>query len=276
MFDPSHTINMAQPINWQHPLNRGLISRWKVLPLSSHGTTWRDICGRHQAALTNTPTWQGPLGRPNSTGSLLLNGSTQRGRVTNTPLLNPSTITVSAWIKVIGIDVIQAICSKDDYSASGAQRVWQFRVNASNVIQFIPFNASTNGSYAGTVTVNDSKWHHVAGTWDGVTIYVYVDGKRDGAGSAYSGSLRTGQTNAVTIGDDDTADGVGDTPADFFSGNMDDICLYNRALSTSELAQLYVLSRQSASPLLQYVPSITKAGAIISAFSPRRLLSGVG
>jgi hypothetical protein len=69
---------------------------------------------------------------------------------------------------------------------------------------------SSNPNYP--TTYFDNNWHHLAFTWDGTTLYVYIDGTKD-AGTAYN-----------TI---------------FGQGSLDEVGIWNRALTTTEVATLY-------------------------------------
>ena len=91
--------------------------------------------------------------------------------------------------------------------------------------------------YAATSTtaVNDNKWHHVVGTYDGETVRTYVDGVLEDSNTLPSGNLPS-DTGPLRISADYQT-----TPANFFGGSLDDIRLYNRALSAGEVQRLYAL-----------------------------------
>ena len=213
------TTRAAAPTN-------GLVGYWNFDEGS--GTVANDTSGNNNNGTINGATWTaGKVGN----GALSLNGVNQYITINNSPSLNPIVISISAWIKTDSAGTYKQILTKD---ANEGGRVWQFRISNTNKIQFIPFNSSTNGNYAGSITVTDGLWHHVVGTWDGVTINVYVDGVKDGNGTAFSGSLRTGQGNRVIVGADD----IPPAPQDFFNGSIDEVRVYNRALSATEVSDI--------------------------------------
>src|SRR5205085_5880600 len=76
--------------------------------------------------------------------------------------------------------------------------------------------------------VLDGRFHHVAGTWDGATVAFYVDGVLQG-----SMPLTTPQNNTrdLNIG----FVWGGGTPQRFFSGIIDEVTIYNRALGAGEI-----------------------------------------
>ncbi|MFZ0034844.1 MAG: LamG domain-containing protein, partial [Sedimentisphaerales bacterium] len=73
-------------------------------------------------------------------------------------------------------------------------------------------------------------WHHVAGTYDGTQLRLYVDGK------LVTSIMRTGviatTTFTVSIGRNSEATGR------LFNGTIDDVRIYHGALPTSEIVKL--------------------------------------
>ncbi len=95
------------------------------------------------------------------------------------------------------------------------------------------YNAVVYGDKIATdvATINDGQWHHVAVTISlNDNISFYVDGvltsvsplKVKGAGSNYAW-LRVGQAGYTPLGN-------------YFNGSLDEVQIYNRALSPAEIA----------------------------------------
>ena len=85
------------------------------------------------------------------------------------------------------------------------------------------------GDVMGTKTVNDGQWHHVAIAYDGAgTINVYVDGVVDATAGG-----RNFSTTATTfyIG--------GPTGHAFYAGRLDEVTVYDRALTAAEAGAIY-------------------------------------
>jgi len=84
--------------------------------------------------------------------------------------------------------------------------------------------------------VPDGQWNFVALTYDGTKVVFYINGAVDSSHSR-SGTVRT-NTNSLTIGrhGGDANQSGGDS---FFKGAMDDVRIYNRALTAAEVKQLY-------------------------------------
>ena len=81
--------------------------------------------------------------------------------------------------------------------------------------------------------ITDGAWHHIGLVWDGSYRYLYVDGveaAKDTTAIAYSlksseGGLYIGVGKALDAGT-------------FFSGLIDDVRIYNRAVNAEDIAAL--------------------------------------
>ena len=89
----------------------------------------------------------------------------------------------------------------------------------------------TNGTVA-TDLPSPGSWHHVAGTYNGSVLAIYVDGQLAAQQSA-SGPL------ALTTDPLNIASKPSGNVFTRFNGNLDDVRIYGRALSAAEIAQLY-------------------------------------
>ncbi|MCX5637704.1 MAG: hypothetical protein NTX52_08445, partial [Planctomycetota bacterium] len=150
-------------------------------------------------------------------------------------------ITISAWIKVNKFDKgWQAIITKGGRTWR-LQRGWN-----SSLIEFActgvkvtvrdgsPLDSqlgSTYGSIHGNADVNDGKWHHLAGVYDGSQIYLYVDGILDKSSEAW-GSINTNDY-PVLIGEN------AEEPGRCWNGLIDDIRIYSYALNEAQIKALF-------------------------------------
>jgi hypothetical protein len=82
-------------------------------------------------------------------------------------------------------------------------------------------------------SVNDNAWHHLAGTYDGTTVRVYVDGVQAGSVAASAAVYYPGGSNGVAIGRDGNAD------AAYLAGTIDEVAVYDRALTATEVKRHY-------------------------------------
>jgi len=198
------------------------------------GTSAADSAeGGNDGALINNPQWTtGVAGKALSFDgdgtAVRMSGS---GSLAN---LYKGGVTVSAWIRPTssGGGGRGRIVDKDNNDAG-----WFFSMY-SNRIQFAvdQFNGA-NPSRISTAGVDLNRWQHVAATWDGSAdgsnIHLYVDGVPvDGSAVNGSGTALDDSGVPLTVGNR-----AGDL-ARGFAGGIDEVQVYNRALSASEIHSL--------------------------------------
>ncbi len=95
-----------------------------------------------------------------------------------------------------------------------------------------PHFADFNNDATGSTSLGDSKWHLVVGVYDGVTNYVYVDGNF--AAKAKTAGQGPGDNLDVWIGGDPQYGN-----ARLFNGFMSQAALFNYALSSAQIFQIF-------------------------------------
>lgn len=140
-----------------------------------------------------------------------------------------------------------------DFAPSGAMTIelWAYRASSASIMHLVgkrigcdtmnyqlAFNETSgeglvfgNGGgdeVATGVSLPVNSWHHLAGTFDGTTYRFYLDGALIGANS---GTLGNPNTSPLLIGDAGTCAS--------FVGMMQNISIYNRALSAAEVEAIY-------------------------------------
>jgi hypothetical protein len=84
-----------------------------------------------------------------------------------------------------------------------------------------------------TTRYNDGKWHYILLSYDGILLRLYVDGKQVSA--KYIGGVIPDKN-----GDQPLRIGANSLDEDkFFSGKVDEVRLWNRGLTNSEIAEIY-------------------------------------
>jgi hypothetical protein len=105
--------------------------------------------------------------------------------------------------------------------------------NGNAVIEFV--DSSTRHAATSTTDLSDGEWHHVLGTYDGETLHIYVDGELEDSNTDPSTAL------PVASGDLRIGADYQPTPANFFTGSLDDVRVYNSAVSAEEARRIYGL-----------------------------------
>lgn len=89
------------------------------------------------------------------------------------------------------------------------------------------------GAASSSVSISTGVFSHVAGVYDGSIIKVYVNGVLEGSSNFIGNTL--GNAHPLRIGVDSTES------ANFFSGLIDDVHIYNHALSSTEIQNMALL-----------------------------------
>jgi len=208
----------------------GLVGWWKLDETSGRDVEDASGNGNFGKMLSGSPKWQSSGGKTN--GALLFDGKGDYVHMANESSFDfTGEVTVAAWIKVNRFDrEWQAIVTKGD----SAWRLQRHQDTAA--IEFacsglqIPSGSPYGGLY-GNKAVNDGKWHHVAGVYDGEKMYIYIDGVVDVSQPA-SGAIATND-HPVFIGENVEMNNR------FWNGLIDDVRVYNYALSEGRITALY-------------------------------------
>jgi hypothetical protein len=207
----------------------GLIGYWKLDETSGRAVADSSGHGNDGEVLNGQPQWVSDGKRG---GALLFDGKGEFVQIANESKFDcVAEVTVAAWIKVNSFDKEwQAIVTKGDSA-------WRIQRNQStNNIEFacsglkIPSGSPYGGLY-GEKNVNDGKWHHVAGVYDGEKMIIYVDGGQDVSQPA-SGPIGTND-QPVEIGENAAMNGR------FWNGLIDDVRVYNCAIGRADIEALY-------------------------------------
>ena len=137
-------------------------------------------------------------------------------------------ITFTFWIKVNAFDRgWNTVLSRGDDSWRSS------RAGTNNFMEAAVGGTSGNYTY-GVTPVDDGEWHHVGWVYDGTMNYLYLDGEID-ATEENSGQI-TVSTYPLYIGDNSQATGR------FWNGLIDDVMIYNRALTQEEIQDVMLSS----------------------------------
>lgn len=210
-----------------HPLARGLVGAWKFTEGS--GLTAYDSSGfGNHGTLTNGPTW---IGGPR--GSLGNFARTSSQYVDCGSPAMPTIVTVLATVLVLDTTATQKTIVSKGYDAANTQ--WELIITtAGNKFRFQAYiPPSGRGATAGS-TVATNTFYRLAGLYTGATYQIYVNGVLDGS-STDTGPIATAKKLEIGAVDNNGA------AANFWNGYIDDVLIYNRALSAAEIEFDHIL-----------------------------------
>jgi len=217
-------------------ITSGLVAHYKFD--EGTGTTANDSSGNNNiGTLINGPTWTtGKIG-----GALNFDGVNDYVDLSNDQTYGLSSATsektISAWVKTTAGDAsIVGMRGSVDVPVFDVQ-VGFDGVDNSNTgrISFLVRDDASAGlrHIHGTIAVNDGAWHHVVVTRNSSKLMtIYVDGKSESSGADTMGS-------SVTIADARIGDEPMNTSIPNMNGSIDEVRVYNRALTASEITELY-------------------------------------
>lgn len=205
--------------------NQGLVGYWSLN--EGTGLIANDSSGNGNKGTTTpstAPTWvAGKRG-----GALKFDGVDDKITLGNISAFNFSytlPFTLSAWVKPSALGSIGGIITK--YGTTAGTRQYAMNIRSTGTIQclreVVPFNVFS------TTVLQIDRWYHVSCVYNGSTMSLYINGQSD-ATPVSLGSVSPINEN-VNIGNSENGDN--------FSGSVDEARIYNRALSATEIANLY-------------------------------------
>jgi len=180
--------------------------------------------GNH-GTLVNGPTWtSGKFG-----SALSFDGVDDYVEIPTTAggSLDPDVLSVMAWIYVSG-------------ETTSVQRIFQrtsctyglFTSSDGLTIYFYVDTGNAGGAWKSVSYTVPSirKWYHVVGTYDGTSMKLFINGEL---------KAQTSQSYAVNNGGATAYIGSADPTQQFFNGTIDEVRIYNYALTPDEIRLLY-------------------------------------
>ena len=237
-------------------LNWGLVGNWTFDAADMYGNT---VLDRNPTATKNHGTkgatpfpLVGKLGQ-----ALKFNGSGDYITVTqNTPINSLTSLSLSFWMKPSALSGSTGIFSKDDGNVTSGD--WWVAVDSSGNLEFVKELSSANIRYSvSPPTLNN--WTHVVVSWDGSTtadghVIIYYNGVARAMVAAINGSGSGNGGQDLWIG---KGRGGGSGSGGSYNGLLDNIHLYNRALSATEVTQLYNQGAKKSAVTANMTPAKT-------------------
>jgi len=175
----------------------------------------------------NCRVWDEVFENPSSTKPKTRNASIE---VDKSVATRSRGLTISAWIRPSKTtDQWQTIVRREDswrrqlLSIGRTGDTWGLWMGAGIAGRYEEFGASVEPK-----TLSDGKWHHVAGTFDGQQINLYVDGKQIGS-KTIVGKLTMHSTEPMAVGSYEN---------ETFHGGLNDIRLYRSGLSKLQIRSI--------------------------------------
>jgi hypothetical protein len=215
-------------IDYGSSLSQGLVGCW--LMNEGGGNKIYDLSGYDNNGTISGLTWQ-----PSKFGSAL-NGDGLGNHIdcgeTN-QIEGILSLSASFWAKVPNSTVTATEFLVAKYGDAN-DRTFAFYTNTSENIYFTAFNSNNDAAlcwYTDAFLNKANVWRHIVGVYDGINTRIWADGVV-GTSAALTGVTDSSTSNLIVFAE--KISGSND-----FIGSIDNIMIWNRALTTSEIKQLY-------------------------------------
>ena len=176
-----------------------------------------------------------PQGGGESRSALNFDGG-DRVIIADQPALNPSTMTVETWVNFERLAYgdgwsptdSQLFVTKGGETTQGCYWFWQGGSSPRDIgLAFVIGPSHSSPALVGaSVALQTDRWYHIAGTYDGSSMVLYLDGQM----------VASNQVGAAVIGNSSPLYlGFNDAWPFYLTGQMDDVRLWNYARTEAEI-----------------------------------------
>ncbi len=190
------------------------------------GTVAHDVDGSQNGTLGGGTENKKPAWSTENGGSLLFDGTNDVVKVADSDALDlvGNTLTISCWVKRSTVASGNLVKKAN---ASNGYRLW---ITSTGAVQFEVLFSGTTKTVTSATTIPLNTWKHVAARYDGSELRVFIGGTKDTASTASTASLAA-TTKALWMG-------FYDATNHHLNGYLDDVSIYDAALSDAEITKL--------------------------------------
>lgn len=160
-----------------------------------------------------------------------------RASLPETLIDNLGDFTISVWARIATLHV-----PGDHTILSGAQA-------SQKTMLLLKYNPESNNwalavdgdaaQFGPTATIQDLSWHHVVALRNATIARLYFDGVEIGDGSTISGAATAADREGLVLGQHQDSVGGGFDWRRSWAGDLDNLRIYDRALTSSDIQALY-------------------------------------
>jgi hypothetical protein len=213
-------------------LQKGLVGQWKM-----NGNTKDSTPNANDG--TNSGAVLAPDRKGTANSAYSFNGTSDYMNMGDVLDMGTNDWTASVWFKTTDADY--SLIAKSHYS--GADNRWYIARDATGLLACFDTAAVSNCTSPGYTADNDGNWHQAVGVWDrDGNLTLYVDGVSRGVLNISAANGTNVQSSFYLFLGRYNDGSTGQLPhasALIFNGSMDDVRVYNRALSSAEITALY-------------------------------------
>ena len=160
-------------------------------------------------------------------GSAEFNGSSDFINVTPSPIGAESAVSFSGWI-----NTTQSFSSVKGIMSKGTNGFGDFVIagrSTNKLGVYFQTNSASGGYHLSTTSINDGEWHFFAVTWENSSdnLKIYIDGSLENTQTIAGDSVKNTDTKLAI--------GAYSNETNFLDGNLANVAIWNRALSSDEI-----------------------------------------
>ncbi len=165
------------------------------------------------------------------------NGSSSYVRLPNN-FINSNDFTVSLWINASALGAYDSLFGA--YGATpGVNYGWVIYLD-NGAVRFLSYSSNGDMNFASSSTLSINTWYNVVLTYSASDCIIYINGVNDGNSVPPGNRVYTSAHPYVLGATDDNG-----TIVSYFPGKIDQVRIFNKALSSSEVTTLYGESNTS-------------------------------
>jgi hypothetical protein len=163
----------------------------------------------------------------------VFNGSSSYVDLGSTSLGGTNNITISAWIKPSSTQMAYATIIDSNHQDLGGFVIQQNNTSTNQFVFGLKYSLPGSFHVSSSFSLTANTWNHLAFVIDSSGNYsAYVNGSVAFTGTGFTG-LNTTTAKLVKIGRN------AESAARYFNGSIDQVRIFNRALDSGEVTQLY-------------------------------------
>jgi len=230
------------------PIDAFGVSRWTLDETS--GTLADDSFGSSDGTLVNGASFRSTGGPVN--GAVEFDGASDYIDVGTMDIPDGPGMAIAFWFRADDFEHASARFISKATGTAEADHYWMVGTVNSTGLRFrLRAGGTTTTVETSTGQIQAGRWYHIAATYDGAKMRIYKDGV----------SLKEADKTGIVDTNSSVDAALGNQPAGAgtdlgFDGLLDDVRVYNRALTTTEISSLMALSTNSP-PLARFTATPT-------------------
>ena len=192
----------------------------------------QSILADNGSAVTISPIDQGVISSSTTSHNssyMNFDGVNDRVDSDDRPLSGLNNISISGWVN------FEPLNQPNEFPSFFGQNsdAFIFMTNASNSVSFRVDNLTGSGTAGSTFDFNSNEWFNFIGVYNSSNVLLYINGVLNSS-TDFNGTI------------DSSADiSIGGATSNFFKGSLDEIRLYNRSLTDTEVSEIFNSGRTS-------------------------------